>query len=488
MFNKLKRVISGIFVVSLMVALLSGCSLSSQHVEVAYDENNNENLAYWDEVTDANVITWDDASIVYWSDVDDYSDAVYTQILFDNITSDYPIVECKVLDFQTNGTYFDGEKIYQLVNDDFDVNSFIAKYAVGTGVIVICVVLTVATAGGTTPICCFVAGAAEGSATMAVKMAAFSAAINAVDEAVKGGSLEDMMYGAIEGSADGYAYGAIFGAITGGLSSKYCFTEDTLVSTENGLVPISEISVGDMIYSYDEETDSFLYEEVTQIMDSTTNETVSVIVGEDKIVSTPNHPYLTRDGWVEARCLAIGDYIYTESEKYEQISYVDYESYEREISVYNLCINNSHTYCVGEAGIVVHNRCKPNEKYANDTYYFKKGTPQAKNYPNGIPFDADGYPIFDDYAKYTVKFDYPSLEGRADGTCLVGNCTSDFDLANKAAGLPETPPGMTWHHHQDMQTMQLVPQDLHSPGFGGAAHAGGESLLEAFWEACKVVM
>lgn len=488
MRNRLKRIISSILVVGLFVLSLSGCSLSSQHVEMTYDENNNEDLSYWDNAADANVTTWDDGAIIYWSDVDDYSDAVYSQIVFDDISEDFPVVECKVLDFQTNGEYFDGEKIYQLVNDRFDVNSFIAKYAVGTGVIVICVVLTVATAGGTTPICCFIAGAAEGSATMAVKMDAFSAAINAVDVAVKGGNLEDIMYGAIEGSADGYAYGAIFGAITGGLNSKYCFTEDTLVATQAGLIPISDVEVGDYVYSYNEENAVFEYEEVTQVMNSDTNETVSVFIDGTSVDSTLNHPYLTNEGWVEAQYLKAGDLVYTTSGDYLPVDSVEYRFYENEIPVYNLCINNNHTYVVGENSAVVHNRCKPNEKYANDTYHFPDGSEQALKYPDGVPFDADGFPIFDQYAEATVKFDYPSLEGRANGTCLVGNCSSDFAMANRAAGFDKTPAGYTWHHSQDMMTMQLVPQDLHSVGFGGVAHAGGESMLEAFWEACKVMM
>jgi hypothetical protein len=33
--------------------------------------------------------------------------------------------------------------------------------------------------------------------------------------------------------------------------------------------------------------------------------------------------------------------------------------------------------------------------------------------------------------------------------------------ANRAAGLTATPEGMVWHHHQDGNTMQLVPRDVH---------------------------
>ncbi len=36
-----------------------------------------------------------------------------------------------------------------------------------------------------------------------------------------------------------------------------------------------------------------------------------------------------------------------------------------------------------------------------------------------------------------------------------------LDAANEAAGFDETPEGYTWHCHQDGETMQLVPRDIH---------------------------
>ncbi|MBA3520104.1 MAG: HNH endonuclease [Rhizobiales bacterium] len=43
-----------------------------------------------------------------------------------------------------------------------------------------------------------------------------------------------------------------------------------------------------------------------------------------------------------------------------------------------------------------------------------------------------------------------------------GSRATDFARANKAAGLPSTPEGHTWHRHQDGQTIQLAPRDLHA--------------------------
>jgi len=73
----------------------------------------------------------------------------------------------------------------------------------------------------------------------------------------------------------------------------------------------------------------------------------------------------------------------------------------------------------------------------------------------------DGYPDFSPFATKRVEID------------MTGK-NSDFGLANEAAGLKETPPGMTWHHHQDGVTMELVPSNINNkvPHDGGASVVG----------------
>ena len=53
----------------------------------------------------------------------------------------------------------------------------------------------------------------------------------------------------------------------------------------------------------------------------------------------------------------------------------------------------------------------------------------------------------------------------------AGDRTTDYRAANRAAGFGDTadpPRGMTWHHHQDGYTMQLVPRDIRR----GTGHTG----------------
>ena len=91
----------------------------------------------------------------------------------------------------------------------------------------------------------------------------------------------------------------------------------------------------------------------------------------------------------------------------------------------------------------------------------------------GIPFDKDGFPDFSSVATKTVRLPHGHTGGRG----------VDSSAANKAAGLPETPRGMTWHHHQDGYTMQLVPSDIHArtahTGSIGIGNTPGRKSVEA---------
>ncbi|MBZ4418116.1 HNH endonuclease [Myxococcus sp. RHSTA-1-4] len=89
----------------------------------------------------------------------------------------------------------------------------------------------------------------------------------------------------------------------------------------------------------------------------------------------------------------------------------------------------------------------------------------GKKHPiTGIPFDAEGYPDF--RAAGVVRAEVRIV--------YTGSRAGDFAAANKAAGLRETPKGMTWHHHQDRTTMQLVPTSIHAR----TGHTGGFSGAE----------
>lgn len=477
MHNRILAILSALCI---CLTLLCGCG--NEHLEMHYEENENSNIQDWDNVVSDNIVDWETASTT-WDDVEDYSDWVYAQTVFDGLSDEYPLIECKVFDFRTNGQYFDGEKVYELVGDKFDVNALATKFAVGTGVIVICVVLNVATAGASTPVACFIAGAAEGAVSGAIKGAAFGAAMGAVKSAVLSDDIDEMIYGTLEGTTEGYMWGAIYGAITGGWNSRYCFTEDTLVWTSEGLKSIKDISLLDEVYSFDEKTGLFDYKRVSQLNKGTTNRIVEITSNNEIIKATPSHPFLSSRGWIQAAELTTSDLLLTGNNNYQAIDAIEVIDYSEPIATYNLCVEDYHSFLIGETQFIVHNRCNPNEKYAGQTRYIENDPKLAEKYPDGVFIKENGYPDFSPY-KYNkggfsgeVTFETPSSAGVEAGKCLRGDCYYDFKMANKAAGfgdkVTDTPKGWTWHHCEDGKTMQLVPSDLHKK----IGHDGGEKVI-----------
>ncbi len=515
MINRFNRKISLIVVICLLVCCFtSSCDLGSKHVEKTYDPNDNSNIQTWDDNEDGygenNVQTWDDSesNIQTWDEIDDYTDWVYSAILYDNISTEMPIIECQILDYRTNGDYFDGELVYNLVNDKFDVNSFVAKYAIGTGVIVICVILNVATAGGATPICCFIAGAAKGAVKGAIKGAAFGGAIKAVIQYLKTGSFDEAIYGALEGSSEGYMWGAIFGAITGGWNSRYCFAENTPVKTNVGIKNIQDLQIGDVIYAYDESSGNFVQSKVTQVYTNQANELVTILIGDTALKCTPSHTFYTNNGWKSACDLVVGDRILSSDSEFVEIQELETCSYTSPITTYNICVDSYHTYLVGNEGYVTHNGCNVN-KYKDQTIKFDdpENFPEFVNpklavkYPNGVYINPQGYPDFTPYAlpnefangaPSILEFSEINPSNVLTTTkdmnaqdllskCLSGDEGLDLRAADKI--MKELypgwthPKGYTWHHSEDCRRLILAPSDLHSVSEGGLAHNGGASLI-----------
>jgi hypothetical protein len=113
-------------------------------------------------------------------------------------------------------------------------------------------------------------------------------------------------------------------------------------------------------------------------------------------------------------------------------------------------------------GIALVGGRKPiNSGYAGSTFHFSGDL--GKEFPNGVEFSSAGYPDFTPYAVTTVQIQY------------TGDRKKDFAAANAAAGLDVTPENYTWHHVEDMTTMQLVRSDIHD----AVRHTGGMALYNS---------
>jgi RHS repeat-associated protein len=138
-----------------------------------------------------------------------------------------------------------------------------------------------------------------------------------------------------------------------------CFAAGTLVATPHGSVAIETIKVGDEILSQDETAPGLVTQRVTKTMFKPEQVvlalTVSSGMSDERIVVTPNHPFRVKgEGWRPAGSLHTG----TELESAERPLHVTrVEKIEERQNVYNLEVDQTHTYFAGKLGAWVHNSC-----------------------------------------------------------------------------------------------------------------------------------
>ena len=150
-----------------------------------------------------------------------------------------------------------------------------------------------------------------------------------------------------------------------------CFTEDTLVSTIDGDRPIGELEAGDKVWAYNTETGENEAKAITAVIVTETDVIVHVKTsdGED-IETTMFHPFYVRhsdkdsgssvyDGeWKAASNLLAGDVLQKIDGSTVYVTEVTVEKLPQIINVYNLEIEDLHTYYVAD-GVLVHNKCQP---------------------------------------------------------------------------------------------------------------------------------
>ena len=105
-----------------------------------------------------------------------------------------------------------------------------------------------------------------------------------------------------------------------------CLGKDTVIRTENGYKNISEIEVGEKIFS----DKGFLA--LTNIVTGTEDKIVAVGVAEDKtLLITENHPIATNRGMVRAIDLTISDKIMVEDGTFQYIYYLEVKDYNDKV-------------------------------------------------------------------------------------------------------------------------------------------------------------
>ena len=139
-----------------------------------------------------------------------------------------------------------------------------------------------------------------------------------------------------------------------------CFVAGTMIASSVGLVPIEDIKSGDKVWATNPETGETILKEVVQTFRNEANELVRVTVNGEEIICTPTHPfYVPVKGWTAACELRAGDRLQLVNGEYVVVEQVQHEILESPVTVYNFEVADFHTYYVGDTGILVHNKCKP---------------------------------------------------------------------------------------------------------------------------------
>ncbi len=136
--------------------------------------------------------------------------------------------------------------------------------------------------------------------------------------------------------------------------TKNSFSADTDVATPEGDRDISEIETGDRVLAYDEATGKLGSYEVTHVWIHDDPVILYLKIGDEVVVTTPDHPFYTRErGWVKAGELKPGEHVRKADGSYGVVRSL--RLVEREQRMYNLTVEDVHTYFVGDGQWLVHN-------------------------------------------------------------------------------------------------------------------------------------
>jgi hypothetical protein len=200
-----------------------------------------------------------------------------------------------------------------------------------------------------------------------------------------------------------------------------------LVRTSEGFAPIESLRVGDVVLARHEKTGELGRFPVIDTIVRDDEPLLSITVESDArddtdrdaptltrdvLLVTPEHPFHTTRGWVAAKALTPDDRIVRANETLASI--VSLEALDRRARVYNLTVDEAHTYFVGEGELWVHNACR-NEVFGVPRTRSARDAADAVVDEMARPVNAAGQPLVGRKSNRVVQV----IEHR-DGSVSVG--------------------------------------------------------------------
>ena len=88
-----------------------------------------------------------------------------------------------------------------------------------------------------------------------------------------------------------------------------CFPKGTLVHTKDGFINIENIKNGDLVWSWNEEKNEVVLRPVIKTISHKVDILIKLVVAQEEIETTPDHPFYSDGEWIEAGNLEVGDEI-----------------------------------------------------------------------------------------------------------------------------------------------------------------------------------
>lgn len=226
--------------------VISGCSLNptnNMHIEDKIQSDESNNLAFLQEKGDR----LDNPDLLPYIENSVYQDLVQRfdsdRFFVENVQAKYISKEyLDELSFNSQSNSYFGFNLKDLDKEFQDVkyifttddngkttvkefkkfdsqfDTVIKNVAIGTGVILVCVTVTVLTSGAGAPTAVNVifAASAKGAVTFGTSGSVFGGVSKAIASASKGESLDKILSDVAVGASEGFKWGAITGAVTGG--------------------------------------------------------------------------------------------------------------------------------------------------------------------------------------------------------------------------------------------------------------------------------
>jgi FOG: HEAT repeat len=135
------------------------------------------------------------------------------------------------------------------------------------------------------------------------------------------------------------------------VNATSCFLAGTPVRTEMGIVPIESLKAGDRVLTQDQDSGELAYKVVLRTTLRPPAKMVEIKAGGENIYTTLGHPFwVAGQGWRMAKQLKEGDLLHGlgGATPIESIAAAG------EHAAHNLVVDDTNTYFVGRAGLLVH--------------------------------------------------------------------------------------------------------------------------------------